>query len=216
MTDSATVRTWLAPVGWVAETPPCTRRDLVPPSQRSAKSASTRSRAGTSHPHTLALGRTAWGGAGFVGILLGSTTTREQEWLVLRLVSEAGWLLCNDRPVESSELSSVPPYGASRWVGAVTGRVTLYAEVQDDSSLFILGVPGRRRRPVRLEVPADTWRLPVYEGTGERRRLGPGHCLRDGWIVSPTRNLYAEDGACNRPPGFGRSHGLATRVDSVS
>lgn len=129
------------------------------------------------------------GGPGFLGLELDAAATRPTEWLVLCLWGAAEWCLFDGVPIEAHQKSGLKEFGTERFEKAIAGDTLASAQFDEKScELLIARAGGGALR--KLEVPANTRKLPVYFRSGRRRRLGPNDSLLDAWILSPTRYLY--------------------------
>jgi hypothetical protein len=115
--------------------------------------------------------------------------SRREEWLVLCLWGAAEWCLFEGKPIEAPyQFPDLPAFGSDAFARAVSDGEIMEAHIQDESCEILISSPGGA--VCRLEVPSDTQRLPVFGGTGGRRRLAPTDSLWDAWVLSPTRELY--------------------------
>jgi hypothetical protein len=179
---------WLEPDDWVGEGQFDTPRSG--PSVPSLRSLSVEAIVGrrivsvSTHVGTYGMA-----GPGFLGLNLEASELRPMEWLVLCLWGATEWCLFDGKPVESNRRSRLDEVGSRSFAFAVTGKQIVTASIADKCCELVFGVaPGSPTH--RLEIPMDTSRLPVYAGSGRRRRLAPSDSLLDAWVLSPTDLLY--------------------------
>jgi hypothetical protein len=136
------------------------------------------------------------GGPGFFELLLDSSRSFSPEHLVLTLWGAADWLLLDGRWVSAHPNQYArqrPMYSAfveqGRWdevSPVLVGAVLKSAVVEDDQSKFSFDRLGAEHL---LELPRDTNRLPIHEGSQEQRSWCSQESLLDAWVVTSAHLL---------------------------
>jgi hypothetical protein len=133
---------------------------------------------------TSSAGTYGMGGPGFVGFRLGG------EWLIVAIWGAASWLSLDGRPLEDDFweergrqrplLADLPAGSEELFVG---WQVTAFSV---ERRSLTMGFAGGRR----LELLPDPQDRPTFQGSGERRQLGPEEDLRQLVFLSPTTELW--------------------------
>jgi hypothetical protein len=132
-------------------------------------------------PHA---GTYGMGGPGFLGLRVGAG------WLVVALWGAPSWFRLNGRPLEDDFwdkhgrerpwLSEFEPAPDNLFVG----RRVVAISVERTSMTLTLDGGGV------LELSPDPDDRPAFEGTGEKREIGPEDDLRSVVFVAPTDELW--------------------------
>ncbi len=137
------------------------------------------------------LGSYGMGGPGFFGLRLAAQGEYPEEWLALRLWGADNWLLLDDQwvgahpnqyDIQEPLYSNFGEEGSwDRVSEKVRGALLNDVKIERDHSLIFLTVDAA---PHRLEIPADTSRLPLYGGTMQPHVWNPDEDQRDAWIIA--------------------------------